>query len=252
MSNLAKRKGEKIILSVGAMDWKPMVANAIANRQVIMNRDVGDIVALPAEDYLKTKAIRAQPLILRLTITFFSQAQPPFNRVQGINFVRAIYNIPDVRREVLDWTTIKNACGGSNGFLWGRFRATASLDNGRKMAVYGSSETNAKNLLETLAKLSTAKITSVTVSEELRQGLRAENKKLYKETTRLYPGYFSVLNEKKILNEALLEGSYTGTLIGNFKRQSTPKIPLWVQKEPSNTKALIVEALKDRSQKVKE
>jgi hypothetical protein len=249
MTNLVKSTGEKIIVAADRQNWKPIIANAMVNRQLIKDRDIGDIIGMPAEDMLRARYIKGQPLTLRLTVMFFSVKEPPFRKQKGTYFVRATYNIPDVRREVLDWSVIKRVCGGGNGYLWGRFRATANLDNGRKMAVYGSSEDAAYNMLKQLASLSTAKITTMTVSEEKKEGLRDENLTLYKQSTRVYPGYFCLVNEKKIVGESLLENSVTGTLAGNFKRIKTPKIPLWVSAEPKNTKSLIIEALKDRSNK---
>jgi hypothetical protein len=249
MSNLVKSSGEKIVVAVDRANWKPVIANAMVNRQLIKDRDIGDIIGMPAEDVLKARYIKGQPLTLKLTVIFYSVKEPPFRKQNRNYFVRAIYNIPDVRREVLDWSIIKTACGGGNGYLWGRFRATSSLDNGRKMAVYGSSEEAAYNMLKQLARLSTAKITTMTVSEEKKEGLRDENLTLYKQTTRVYPGYFCLVNEKKIVGESLLENSVTGTLVGNFKRKTTPKIPLWVTAEPKSAKNLIIETLKDRSNK---
>lgn len=247
MSNLSRTTGEKIIVSADRINWKPVIANAIINRELIKDRDIGDIIGMPAEDMLKARYMRGQPLTLKLTILFYSVKEPPFRKQPDIYFVRATYNIPDVRREVLDWATIKTACGGNNGYLWGRFRATAHLDNGRQMAVYGNSEDSAYNMLKQLAKLSTAKINTMTVSEEKKEGLRDVDKTLYKQSTRVYPGYFCLVNEKKIVGESIKENNITGTLVGNFKRKTTPKIPLWTTKEPSDAKALIIECLKDRS-----
>lgn len=249
MSNLVRSTGEKIIVAADRNNWKPIIANAIVNRELIKDRDIGDIIGMPAEDVLRSRYIKGQPLTLKLTIIFFSVKEPPFRKQKGINFVRATYNIPDVRREVLDWATIKNACNGNNGYMWGRFRATAHLNNGRQMAVYGSTEDSAYNMLKQLANLSSAKINTMSVSEEKPEGLREENKVLFKKATRVYPGYFCVVNERKIVGESLLEGSVTGTLVGNFKRKTTPKIPLWVSREPRNAKALIIESLKDKSKK---
>lgn len=248
MANLARRSGEKLLVSVDSHTWKQTISDALVYRKIIETRDVADIVAMPVEDYLKSRYIRGQPLKRKLSIYFFSVPEPPFRKQAGFPFVRTVCNIPDVKREVLDWNIIKTACGGNNGYRWGRFRATANLSNGRKMAVYGSSESSAELQLRAFAKLSEANITALIVSEEKREGLRAENKTLFKASTRVYPGYFTFINEQKIVGESMLEAGLTGTLVGNFKRQSTPKIPLWVTKEPKNVKALITEALKDRSQ----
>ncbi|MEH2445796.1 MAG: hypothetical protein V7K18_08430 [Nostoc sp.] len=161
--------------------------------------------------------------------------------------MRATYNIPDANKAKLDWLTIKNACGGVEGYTWGRFRATANLDNGRQMQVYGGSDETAANMLKSLANFSTAKILTVTVAEEKKEGRRAENKRMYKENTRVYPAFFSVINSEKVVVEEQREYSgLNAVLAGDFKRSRTKKIPLWVQKEPSNARAIIIEAIRVR------
>ena len=236
---------EKIVLAVNRTNYKSVVSQVVANRNLIENRDIGDFVGYPVEDY-----VRAKPETIKLTVFFFNFKTPPFTQKAGFRFVRATYNIPDVDKAKLDWLTIKNACGGNEGYTWGRFRATANLSNGRQMQVYGGSEEIAANLMRTLAEFSTAKILTLTVAEEKKQGRRAENQRMYKETTRVYPGFFSVLNYEKVVTEEGREYSgFNATLAGDFKRTRTKKIPLWVQKEPSNARAIIIEALRVRGVK---
>lgn len=233
---------EKIVLAVNRTNYKSVVSQVIASRNLIENRDIGDFVATPVEDYVRAKAET-----IKLTIFFFNFQYPPFRERNGFRFVRATYNIPDANKAKLDWLTIKNACGGAEGHTWGRFRATANLSNGRQMQVYGGSDEIAANMLKALAAFSTAKILTLTVAEEKKEGKRAENKKMYKENTRIYPAFFSVLNFEKVIAEEQREYSgFNATLAGDFKRSRTKKIPLWVAKEPSNARAIIIEALRVR------
>ncbi|MEH1895620.1 MAG: hypothetical protein V7K94_10040 [Nostoc sp.] len=233
---------EKIVLAVNRTNYKSVVSQVIANRNLIENRDIGDFVGSPVEDY-----VRAKVETIKLSVFFFNFKQPPFKERQGFRFVRATYNIPDANRAKLDWLSIKNACGGADGYSWGRFRATANLSNGRQMQVYGGSDETATNMLRALAAFSTAKILTLTVAEEKKEGRRAENQRMYKETTRVYPAFFSVLNFEKVVTEENREYSgFNATLAGDFRRSRTKKIPLWVTKEPSNARAIITEALRVR------
>ena len=233
---------EKIVLAVNRTNYKSVVSQVIAQRNLIENRDIGDFVGSPVEDYVRAKAET-----IKLTVFFFNFQQPPFKERSGFRFVRATYNIPDANKAKLDWLTIKNACGGAEGYTWGRFRATANLSNGRQMQVYGGSDETAANMLKALAAFSTAKVLTLTVAEEKKEGKRAENKKMYKENTRIYPAFFSVLNFEKVVVEEQREYSgFNATLAGDFRRSRTKKIPLWVAKEPSNARAIIIEALRVR------
>ncbi|MHC5718708.1 MAG: hypothetical protein ACYTX0_43250 [Nostoc sp.] len=233
---------EKIVLAVNRTNYKSVVSQAIANRNLIENRDIGDFVGYPVEDY-----VRAKPATIKLTVFFYNFKTPPFRERNGFRFVRASYNIPDVNRAKLDWLTIKNACGGADGYTWGRFRATANLSNGRQMQVYGGSEETATNMMRSLASFSTAKILTLTIAEEKKEGRRAENQRMYKENTRVYPAYFSVLNYEKVVVEEDREYSgFNATLAGDFRRIRTKKIPLWVGKEPANARAIIIESLRVR------
>lgn len=240
---------EQIILSGSEETLKPIITLLLGIHQLIENRDIGDFVGLPLP-----QALQAQPHTVKLTIWFYSNKEPPFKGKPGEPFVRACYNIPDVDRRKLSWEAIKLAAGGANGYTWGRFRASANLSNGRQMQVYGGDEEQAKERMFALASLSKAKIQTLTVAEEKKYGRRATNRLMYKETTKIYPGYFSVINTEKLLVEAEREqfqakstkNKPTGQLSGDFIRKKTKKIPLWVTKEPSNCKSLIKEALRVR------
>ena len=227
---------EKFILRTYCHLIKPIISELIAIKTLIDNRDVGDIVAIPVEEW-----IRAKPQTIKLNIIFFSTQTPPYTARPGFRLIRAVYNVPDLDPTKADWATIKKACGGATGYSWGRFRATANLNNGRQMQVYGGTAADAETRIKALLELSTANFLTITVAEEKQQGLRDKDQKLYKPTIQVYPAYFSIVNSKKIVTESNKQNtsSTVGTLSGNYKRKNTTKIPLWVTKEPSNAKALI-------------
>jgi hypothetical protein len=237
---------EEIILSGSEETLKPIIALLIGIHQLIENRDIGDIVGMPLEDF-----VRAAPHTTKLTIFWHPKKEPPFNGARDEKLVRSYCNIPDVDKKKLDWTMIKEAAGGTNGYMWGRFRCTANLDNGRQMQVYGDTEKEAEDRLKALAKLSTAKILTVSVAEEKKIGRREQFQTLYKESTRVYPRYFCVVNSEKILVESDRQRQkkipgLKSTIQEDFKRERTVKIPLWVDKEPEMCKAIIKEALRVR------
>lgn len=210
-------------------------------REQIENRDIGDFVGIPLEEYVKAK-----PHTIKLTIFYSSNPLPPFRSRRGEKVVTPIYNVPDVNRGLLNWENIKRLAGTGNGYMWGRFRAIANLDNGRQMQVYGGSERAAETRLKELLQLSTAKILTLTVSEEKREGKRAQGMLMEKRNTRVYPIYFTVISTKKVQDETTRQYRKIATTQGAFIRQHTPKIPLWVDREPSNAKDLIRESLRNR------
>jgi hypothetical protein len=228
-----------------------ILSNLIAIHNLIESRDIGDFVGLPLED-----AMRPQPISIKLTIFFYSEKEPPFRPQLGKRFVRGHCIIPDAKRSLLKWGEIKAACGGENGYMWGRFCATARLASRRQIQVYGATKQEAEERLKSLAAFSASEIVALSVSEKLKEGDTASGKLLYKESTRVYPAYFTVVNSQKILLESKRErqerenakdGTVTPTLSGNFLRTKTQKIPLWIKTEPTTAKAIIKEALRVRS-----
>jgi len=227
---------ERIVLSGKAAFLKPLVTEILALHQLIENRDIGQFVGAAVEDY-----VRPKPRDISIRVIFYSVPYPPWRaNLPTERFVTATYNIPDVKRSLIDWEAIKLACGGANGYMWGRFNAYTNLSNGRQMQVYGATSGEAEDRLRALAAFSEADILTFNVSEELKEGRRAADKQLYKESTRVYPAFFTVLNQPKIVTE-----SNNGLLDGNYKRQRA-RIPLWVSKKPPNADALIAEALRVR------
>lgn len=225
---------EKIILTGNEEELKPIITQLFAIHQMLEYRDIGQFLGYPVDEY-----VRARPQPLKVVIVFFSVPTPPWKKLKKKDrFVRATYAIPNIDKRKLTWENIKKACGGANGYQWGRFRCTLHLDNGRQMQVHGGSEKEAEDRAMALAALSTAKIIAKTNAEEKREGRRASDKKLYKDTTRIYPGYFSILNQEKIITQ-----TNTATLDGNFLRDKA-KINLWVTKKPSDCDAIIKETLR--------
>ncbi|NEU76950.1 hypothetical protein PI95_031755 [Hassallia byssoidea VB512170] len=237
---------DEIILSGSEETLKPIISLLIGVHQLLENRDIGDIVGMPLEEF-----VRAQPHTIKLTIFWYPNKTPPFSAGHSEKLVRPYCNIPDVDKKKLDWGIIKQAAGGTNGYSWGRFRATANLDNGRQMKIHASTEEEASKMLKNLAELSTAKILTLSITEEKKEGRREQYQTLFKETTKVYPAYFVVINSEKILVESERQrtqkiSNLKSTTKADFKRKRTQKIFLWVDKEPELTKEIIREALQVR------
>lgn len=229
---------EKIILT-GKPDFlKPIISEIIAFRQLINNRSIGDFCGYSLDEY-----VRAKPQSFKLKLLFYSVKEPPWKPPGKDRLVTATYHVPFVSKAKIDWQTIKTACGGDNGYMWGRFRCTANIEDGngsiRQMQIHGNSESEAEDRLTALlTALSSGKIITQSTTEEKKVGRRDTDKFMYKESTRIYPAYFTIINQEKIVTESNL-----ATLGGNY-RKSTARIPLWTDTKPVDTDDLIKEALR--------
>ncbi|AKG21495.1 hypothetical protein [Calothrix sp. 336/3] len=223
---------ERIILAGPQEPLKTTIVQTLSNYQLMDNKDVGTLIGMPADDYL-----RAKPQSVRLVITFYSVKQPPWNNPNGI-LTRATYSVPDVKRSKLDWQTIKTACGGVNGYMWGRFRATGILSNGRQMQVLGASGAEAEERLIALLTLSEATlIKKPTISEDRGE----DNQGRYlKQATRIYPAFFTIMNQYKVPGA---RGSGAPLNDGLYKRKFE-RLALWTEQKPINFEESIQELMR--------
>lgn len=207
----------------------PAVQQTINTHRLIHNRDVGMVIGLPEQEYVKI-----QPHNLRIIIQFFSVKQPPFYPGGKVKIVRVQVAIPDLKRSALDWNKIKVACGGANGYLWGRFKAVASLSNGRPLICYAASEKEAEERINGFLALSSATLQTLDIIEEKKTGERLKKPKLYKESTRIYPAYFTILNR-----EAVLDPNRGRTTTEQKYLDRRGRIDLWTQAKPPNCEETI-------------
>lgn len=229
---------ERIILKGRAEMLKPIITEILAIHQLIENRNIGEFCGSTIEDVVK-----GSPQPLKLKILFYSVASPPWKAVNSSDeFVRATYTIPFINRTKIDWATIKTACGGSNGYNWGRYRATAGIvHNGAlgQMQVHGSTESEAEQRLNELALLSEGRIVSLSTTDEKKITPTATSTNKRKETTRVYPGYFTILHSEKVITES----AGRITLRGNYKKNKF-RVPLWTDNKPNDADEIIREALR--------
>lgn len=233
-----QQEKEAIVLAGDRKSLKPAITTVLATHQLVENRDVGTIVGQPVPDYLA-----ANPQSLRLVIEMASVPQPPWTEVENDNrrAKRVTIAIPDLDRTKLDWETIKLAVGGENGYLWGSYRATAFLSNGRQMAIYAASEEEAEQMMARLLTLTEAELLRLSVTEEKREGELSRRPALIKRPTRVYPAYFTILNRREYF--APREGETRQSLRQNYQDRKA-RIPLYPKEKPDWVQEAIADLLR--------
>jgi hypothetical protein len=122
--------------------------------------------------------------------------------------------------------------------MWGRYRATGLLDNGRQMQVLGATPEEAEDRLKALLALGEGTLLKKpTISED-----RAEdNTGTYlKQPTRVYPAYFTIMNQYKVPGA---QGSGIPMTSGLYIRRND-RITLWTDEKPFGYEERIAELLK--------
>lgn len=204
--------GEVIAITGREEHLKPHIQSYINTHRLVQNRDIGQIVGMPAEDWY-----RGKPQRRKMTIVFKDVEKPPYYK-RGSGIKSATYTIPDPK-PTLSWERIKRA---TKAYNWGKFRCTANLDNGRQMAVYGASPQEAEEKLKDLLELSTAEIVTLSVTEE-----KDRNIKLKKDTTRMYPATGTMLVRRPSLDTV-----GRTDLDGNTWDEEHIRFDLWPDDEP--------------------
>lgn len=204
---------ERIYVEGTETEVKERAQQAITNLRVLGSRDVGEIVGQPIGEYL-----RAQPHRRKATILFKSIPGRATTTPDGDRARRVTYTIPDLE-QVVNWIELKRAVRPYN---WGEWRATANLDNGRQMAVYGGTGPEAEEKLRDLLTLSTADIVTLSISQERDRDIRVR-----KRMTRMYP-----YKLKLLVRRFDPDGSSYIDPQGNAFTDNNFAIPLWPDEEP--------------------
>jgi hypothetical protein len=225
---------ERIVLAGPENLLKTELVTTLSHYQLLDNKDVGQFVGQPAEDYAL-----ANRMGLRIKILMHPYPQPPFYRGVRIKPRVVTFNVPDVQRSKLDYEQIRAACGGSNGYLWGRFCAIAKLDNGRQMHAWGASANEAEAQFKRLLSLSEAKLVKLTIHEEKLEGELVENPSAQKEARRVYPAYLTVWNRDELLTTV---NAGRAGVRGNFLDKKG-RINLWPVSKPFGFDEVIQEIL---------
>jgi hypothetical protein len=191
----------------------PVIQQTLNTQRLLYNRDVGAVIGEPAGSMGRANF---QPR--QLVIVFFSRPHPPWRELTGKQCRRTSVQIPDLKVGVT-WQEIKTA---ANPYTWGRFRATANMDNRRQLAVYGATAQEAETKLRKLALLSTSEILTLSISEEEQRPV-----KLKKEPTQMYPAYATLINRRNSI-----DGQGRTSIDNRTYDEKVIRFPLWVETEP--------------------
>jgi hypothetical protein len=211
-------KEEKITLKGNQRLLKPQLSNILATAQIVKNKDIGQFVGQPANERVK-----GAPMKRQLVIVLYSKAKPPFyDKLKKKYAKRVEVSIPDYKPG-LTWQQIKEA---AKGYTWGKFHGIAELDNGRKLDLWAGSDSEAVDKLKDFAKLTTAEVLSIRVSEQK----DAKNVRVKKEPTKVYPVQVNFFVRKKAR-----AGKGRATLTGDLE-EKRERWDLWRDKEPQGYK----------------
>jgi hypothetical protein len=208
-------ENEQLIIQAPQELIIPTIQNAMANHQMIHNRDVGQIVGMPETDYLTPRPQRR-----KLKIIFRSVASPPWkDATTGKRAKTVEINVPDVKAG-LTWTELTTTI---KAFTWGSTRVTAELSNGRQITVYGATDVEAKTQITKLLALTNLTILRTTQGTE-------DNPLIWKKKlpTQVYPAY-----AKLMLGDIGLDGNLLSV------KKETIRIDLWPTTEPPDLPALL-------------
>lgn len=220
---------ERLVLAGNEKILKPQLPLIMANHGLLSNRDVGQWMGEPIREMVKTA-----PLSIQLVITLSGVHKPPFMNADGTRGKRVSVTIPNVNRGKVDWEKIKLAAGGTNGYMWGRFMGSAKLDTGHYFKVYAATAEEAKDRVEAYLDLSKSVLVGLSISEQTKEGTRKIYDSLYNKPTKIYPAYFTIINQVKVLNEE----SGRANLSGVYKSKKY-QIPLYADTKPDNFEELI-------------
>lgn len=212
---------EKIILSGREEELKPIILSILAQNQILRQYDIGHFVGDSLDNVM-----RSRPIPLTIFIHYSQNPNPPWHR-KGQKRKEITGRIPAIERSNVSWEKIKLAAGGANGYIWGRFKAKGNLifDYGStKINVWGGSGSEAEQRLRAYAALSEGRLTTINIDEEKQYGIRAKGGIQHKESTRIYPRYFTIVNQEQYL---FAEQKGKANIDESRYFQETLKIPLW-------------------------
>lgn len=220
---------ETILLHGDRTEIQTQTLNALNNYQFIESRDVGAWVGEPLLD-----SIRKPPKEVAIKILLRSAVKPPFKNQNGSNAKRTQIEIPNVDKTKINWREIKQAVGGLNGYLWGRFLVIARLDNEDHIKFYAASEAEGTIVLNKLLKFTKSELATLSIHEEKREGARKKYDRLFKEVTRVYPAYAVIINQKQLLTNN--EGRAT---VNGYVDHRQIRVPLYVDDKPEEFDDLV-------------
>lgn len=184
--------------------------NILAHHQLIHNRDVGQIVGMPEQDYVSPRPQRR-----KLKVIFRGKKEPPWRLPDGKYAMTAEVNIPDAKPGI-SWQDLKSTI---KQYTWGKYRVTAHLNNGRQMRVHAVSYGEGEQQLTEYIKLSTAEI--IRFNHGVTETNNPEDPSRSIVPQVVYPAY-----AKLVLGDVRLDGTIRS------KSTQTKRVNLWPDEAP--------------------
>ena len=176
---------EKFILAGPEDELRSTLPLALAHYEVLDQRDVGVVSALDTAQLF----VQALPLQLYCRIEWRTD--------RGNAGPRPSYQISSVKRSKIgDYAFIRAIAGGQNGYLWGRWKATATMSDGHILTCYGGSAAAAEERLTSLAELSEADIQTLNVLEERQSARRQTIQGMRKPSELVFPHRIIIVNRQ--------------------------------------------------------
>ncbi|MGD1850523.1 MAG: hypothetical protein ACFCBU_07895 [Cyanophyceae cyanobacterium] len=147
----------KLLVMANPENVEENVTGALVTRQLIGRNDIGLYVGNPAEEFVTNRI-----LLRRLELIFYKGADKPPWKLGNRRAGTVTVTIPNPKKG-LKWNIIKPVC---RRWVWGRFRAEALLESGRKIVVHGVTADEAGEKVRRFAELSTDQIHAINVVEE--------------------------------------------------------------------------------------
>lgn len=204
---------ESVIIEDTQSNVETSIYQYLSTHQLINNRDMGVVVGMPYDDWYTMR-----PQGRKLVIEFNGKEAPPFIDNDGKRTKRVQVSIPNVKAGI-GWNDLKSI----RRFTWGGYMARGVFDDRRQMTVWGASQSEAKNTLIDLARLSTQQLLRVSVSHA-----EIENPRRRKKATVVHPTYAIMLIRKDTVstNDTILIDEQN-------KAMSRQRVPIWKDNPPT-------------------
>lgn len=212
--------GGKLAVQAPAGQIEQKVADVVATKQVLGLNTVGLMLGQPAEDFVAATIRRRQ-----LQLNFYKGVSKPPWRTNNGAASQVSVTIPNPKKG-LTWLNLRAAM---RRWTWGRFKAMALLDSGRKIVVYASTSNGAEAKVRELLTLTDDELVAIDVLEE-----KERNAQIRKNPTLVYPARGILLVRRP---SDTLEGRTD--VRGNRWIEEPVAFEMWTDSKPSNFPVLL-------------
>lgn len=240
---------ERLILHGTREQLRFAIPQAIANHQVIFNKDVGYNLGMPLIQ-------RAFKQISEYVIQIFLESKPKPPYGYGSKGHEITINSGD-KTKFTNFSRVIRALGGGSeqgnfGYNFGNYLAIAQMSDGSELKCWTDSEEHAQERIEALVELSEATIQTLNITIEIKDYERKKIEALAKDVYKVYPSKISIVRKTKIYDDydKSFKDRYTsdGSIIkatrqGYYKHSPTYTLLLWGE-EPPNWEDVMFELTK--------